>query len=121
MEFHEISLEQAKTIARNTRMNPELQQTITDNLKKLDAGNAWQINLSEIERPKRNAIKGQIERMATLNGIPVAVRTSGTDKLVCWKLTDEEMQERQARGEALRAGRQKIKAEGEAAVSRKRR
>ena len=80
---------------------------------------AGQINLSEIERPKRNAIKGQIERIATLNGIPVAVRTSGTDKLVCWKLSDEEMAERKARGEALRAGRQKIKEEGEAARRRR--
>ena len=120
MEFHEIAIEQAKTIARSTRMNPELARTITDNLKKLEEGNAWQINLSEIERPKRNAIKGQIERIATLNGIPVAVRTSGTDKLVCWKLSDEELAERKQRGEALQAGRQKIKEKGEAASRRRR-
>ena len=120
MEFHQISVEQAKAIARSLRMNQELQETITENLKKLEEGTAWQINLSAGERPRRTAIKGQIERIATLNGIPVAVRTSGTDKLVCWKLTDEEMQERRARGEALRAGRQKIKEEGEAAVSRRR-
>jgi hypothetical protein len=119
VEFHEIPLEQAKTIARSVRMNPELQQTITENLKKLEEGNAWQIHLSEIERPKRNAIKGQIERIATLNGIPVAVRTSGTDKLVCWKLSEEEMAERQKRGEALRAGRQKVEDQQEAASRRR--
>jgi hypothetical protein len=121
MEFHEISLEQAKTIARSLRMNPELQQTITENLSKLTEGNAWQINLGEAERSRRNAIKGQIERIATLQGIPVAVRTSGTDKLVCWKLSDEELRERKARGEALQAGRRKIKEEGEAAASRRKR
>ena len=120
MEFHEIAIDQAKAIARSTRMNPDLAQTITDNLKKLEEGNAWQINLSELECPKRNALKGQIERIATLSGIPVAVRTSGTDKLVCWKLSDEEILERKKRGEALQAGRQKIKEEGEA-VSRRRR
>src|SRR5215216_4638002 len=119
MEFHEISLDQAKTIARSLRMNPELQQTITDNLKKLEEGNAWQINLSEGERARRSAIKGQIERIATLNGIPVAVRTSGTDKLICWKLSDDEILERKKRGEALQAGRQKLKEAGEA-VSRRR-
>jgi hypothetical protein len=119
MEFHEISVERAKSIARSLRMNPEVQEMITENLKKLEEGTAWQINLSESERTRRTAIKGQIERIATLNGIPVAVRTSGTDKLVCWKLTDEEMAERQKRGEALRAGRQKIKEEGEAASRRR--
>jgi hypothetical protein len=119
VEFHEIPLEQAKTIARSVRMNPELQQTITENLKKLEEGNAWQIHLSETERPKRNAIKGQIERIATLNGIPVTVRTSGTDKLVCWKLSEEEMAERQKRGEALRAGRQKVEDQQEAASRRR--
>ena len=121
MEFHEISLDQAKAIARSTRMNPELQQTLTDNLRKLTESTAWQINLSESERPKRNALKGQIERIATLNGIPIAVRTSGTDKLVCWKLSDEELEERKKRGEALRAGRQKVQQEEEAAVRRRRR
>src|SRR5688572_1220721 len=121
MEFHEISLDQAKTIARSTRINPELQQTVTENLKKLEVGgNAWQINLNESERPKRNAIKGQIERIATLNGIPVAVRTSGMDKLVCWKLSDEELAERKKRGEALQAGRQKVQEAEEAATSRRR-
>ena len=121
MEFHEISLDQAKAIVRSTRMNPELQQTLTENLRQLTESTAWQINLSESERPKRNAIKGQIERIATLNGIPIAVRTSGTDKLVCWKLSDEELEERKKRGEALRAGRQKVQQEEEAAVRRRRR
>jgi hypothetical protein len=120
MEFHAISVEQAKSIGRSLRMNPELQETITENLKKLEEGGAWQINLNEGERVRRTTIKGQIERIATLNGIPVAVRTSGTDKLVCWKLTDEEMAERQARGKALRAGRQKVQEKEEAAVGRKR-
>ena len=120
MQFHEISIDQAKTIARNLRINPHLQEMITENLRKLDEGNAWQIDLTESERAKRNALKGQIERIAMLQGIPVAVRTSGTDKLVCWKLSDEEQVERQKRGEALRVGRQKIQKEGEAAVSRKR-
>jgi hypothetical protein len=119
MEFHEISLEQAKGIARSMRMNPELQQTITENLRKLETGNAWQINLGEHEQARRNAIKGQIQRIATLNGLAIAVRTSGTDKLVCWKLSDEEILERKKRSEALQAGRQKIKEAGEA-VSRRR-
>jgi hypothetical protein len=77
------------------------------------------MNLSAIERPKRNAMKGHIEPIAALNGIPVAVSTSGTDQLVCWRLSDEEMAERIARGEALRAGRQQIKEEGEAANRRR--
>ena len=119
MEFHEIAIDQAKSIARSIRMNPELQQTITDNLKRLEEGNAWQINLSEGERARRNAIKGQIERIAEFNGMSIAVRTSGTDKLVCWKLSEEEKADRQKRGEALRAGRQKIQAEGEAASRRR--
>jgi hypothetical protein len=120
MEFSEISVDKAKAIARNLRMNPELQNTITTMLQKLEEGKAWQIDLSEDERVKRNAIKGQIERIATLNGIPVAVRTSGTDKLVCWKLSDEEMEERKKRGEALQAGRQKVKDQETAAARRKR-
>ena len=121
MEFHEISLEQAKANARSMRIHPELQQTITENLKKLAPGNAWQINLNESERSKRHAIKGQIERIATVNGIPVAVRTSGTDKLVCWKLSDEELEERKKRGEALRAGQEKVQKAAEAAAKRRRR
>jgi hypothetical protein len=120
MEFVKTTAEKAKAIGRSLRLDPAVQDLITTNLKALEEGDGWEINLTPTEKTKRTAIKGQIERIATLNGIPVAVRTSGTDKLVCWKLTEEEMAERQARGEALRAGRQKVKEAGEAAVSRRR-
>jgi hypothetical protein len=40
------------------------------------------MHLTAIERPKRTAIQEQIEQIATRNGIPIAVRTSGTDTLV---------------------------------------
>jgi hypothetical protein len=119
MEFNKITVEKAKAIARNLRMDATVQETITTNLINLEEGEAWEITLSEDETTKRNTLKGQIERIATVNGIAVAVRTSGTDKLVCWKLSEEEKAERQKRGEALRAGREKIKQEGEAASRRR--
>jgi len=40
------------------------------------------MHLTAIERPKRTAIQEQIEQIATRNGIPIAVRTSGADTLV---------------------------------------
>ena len=43
---------------------------------------AGQMHLTAIERPKRTAIQEQIEQIATRNGIPIAVRTSGADTLV---------------------------------------
>ena len=121
MEFKTVPVEEAKAVARSLRMDAQLQETITNNLKALPEGEALEVALTPTEKVNRTKLKGQIERIATLQGIPVAVRTSGTDKLVCWKLSDEELRERKARGEALQAGRQKIKEEGEAAVSRKRR
>ncbi len=119
MEFTKTTMERAKAIGRNLRLDPAVQELITTNLKELEEGEAWEINLTPTEKVSRTKIKGQIERIAMLNGIPVAVRTSGTDKLVCWKLSDEEMEERKKRGEALQAGRQKIKDEGEAASRRR--
>ena len=74
MEFHEISLDQAKTIARSLRMNPEFQQTITENLQKLTEGNAWQINLgmgphapvpSGPSRPTSRTAGEKIQRIRT--------------------------------------------------------
>ena len=119
MEFTKITVEKAKAIGRNLRLDPAVQELITNSLKALEEGEAWEINLTPNEKVSRTKIKGQIERIAMLEGIPVAVRTSGTDKLVCWKLSDEEMAERKARGEKLQAGRQKIKDEGEAASRRR--
>jgi hypothetical protein len=121
VEFVKTTAEKAKAIGRNLRLDPAVQELITNNLKELEEGEGWEINLTPTEKASRTKIKGQIERIATLNGISVAVRTSGTDKLVCWKLSDEEILERKKRGEALQAGRQKVKAEEEAAVSRRRR
>src|SRR5207244_12700531 len=77
MDFVKTTVEKAKAAGRTLRMDQELQEMITANLNDLEEGDAWEITLSPTEKAKRSAIKGQIERIATLNHLQVAVRTSG--------------------------------------------
>jgi hypothetical protein len=101
-QFDDIPLEEARTVGRGPRMDPELYHVLVQKIQSLGI-TATRMPLAEGINP--NTMKNRILRVAAELNVPVTIRKV-PGGLLFWRSTEEDRQQAQETASRLRGRRQ---------------
>jgi hypothetical protein len=103
IQFEDIPLEQARTMGRGPRMDPELYQAFKEKIQSLD-NTATRITIPEGTSP--TTMKNRILSIAAELKTPVTVRRV-PGGLLFWRSTDEDVQQAKEVAERLQSAQRR--------------